>query len=607
MLFVEFLGFNRNFLFTANSLPSKKLEFDQGSVSGYIIDANQLISNNDDPMIIFQNINMPVSSILLTCQDDIPGSSESQIFFRGPGQEYSEIRSVVFALEGNDPVYLPATTKVNDLRFDLVGQPNIAITCETILVNPKIRFAISHIRVLGYLLAIVLLSLWFTYIPAYTQERASGWLYRNGHWPLCALLLIIGLIFEITITYDSAHYLWLTDLIRSGDWASWDVIRNPVFPLQLYLTQSLFGDSTNGIRVAMVLCLILFFLFISGLGIEALQLKLPRHRFLLRVAVFWFVVLDPIVFGYFHSLLTEFDAAILVVASSWLALKLYSEQFPSKRFWILVGCNFVLTLVAWFLKQPYLGAALFPFAISLGLKLLHKFSWKKLLYFSAIGTVSIVLVLVAQFLWTTFLISRGNPISKERQFLNVLGSSLETQRTEIQNANFVRFVVKEYLISINLLIPHTQTNEARAYDLSLVRGNENVIVAQRIYHSDLTSQTGLHHFSNTIRYPTELYSQPVWLNAIFQSRTGGSNLLFVVSGLLLPCAILYELVIWFRKKSLFSTTLLIILGASLLNAVAHNLSGAALDRYFFLGFPLHLLAILLVVGKILLPKQHLQD
>ena len=467
---VELFGFNRNFLFNAFGYPSQELEISTGSLNGFVISENQLVSNNNDPTVVFSDIDVPITSILLRCEDNIPGSSQSQLFYRGPNQEFTEIRSIRFALESKDPVYFPLPTEVDVLRLDLVGQPNVAVTCQDIVINPKMPFEITWVRAVGYLAILILTILWFLVIPNAFQKKASTSLYRYGHWILCIGLLLIGTIYEITITYDSAHYLWLADLFKSGDWASWDVIRNPGFPFQIYLSQLLFGNSINGLRWSMVLFNVLFYLIISELAIEALQLKNLRERYILRILVFLFIALDPIVFGYFHSLLTEFDAAIFVALSALLAMKLINEQLFSKKFWLLIGCFTVLAVMAWFLKQPYVGSVLFPLVISLFIILFSKYTWKKLLYFSGIGLVVIAIVLVGQILWTNFLISEGNPVVKERQFSTWLSTSIENKQTEIAESSFIKTTAKNYLISINLLPYLGKGSQTNTKDISLLSG-----------------------------------------------------------------------------------------------------------------------------------------
>ena len=209
---VEFFGFNRNFLFNSIGSASKELEIRNGTINGFVLRENQLVSANNDPTVVFSDIDVPITSILLRCEDNIPGSSQSQLFYRGPNQEFTEIRSIRFALESKDPVYFPIPTDVDVLRLDLVGQPNVAVTCQDIVINPKMPFEITWVRAVGYLAILILTILWFSVIPNSFQKKASTSLYRYGHWILCIGLLLIGTIYEITIKYDSAHLSFPLDL-----------------------------------------------------------------------------------------------------------------------------------------------------------------------------------------------------------------------------------------------------------------------------------------------------------------------------------------------------------------------------------------------------------
>jgi hypothetical protein len=600
ILFIELFGFNRNSLSSIIGYASKEVEIRQGSLNGFLLDGDQLISNNDDPKVVFTDIDVPVTSILINCEDDIPGSSQSQIFYRGSNQNFTEIRSIRFALESVDPVYFPIPTDVDVLRLDLVGQSDVGVTCENIVINPKVPFEISWSRTIVYFLLLILILLWFTYVPKPFQKKVSLLLYKYGHWLLCLALIVIGSLYKITITYDSAHYLWLADLIKSGEWASWDVIRNPGFPLQLYFSQLLFGNSIDGLRWATVLLNVLFYLIVSELAIEALQLKNLHDRYILRIIVFLFLALDPIVFGYFHSLLTEFDAAILVALSSWLSIKLLKEEIYSTKFWLLLGFFTILIVMAWFLKQPYVSSVIFPLAISLLLILFSKFSWKKLFYFSGIGLASILIMLAGQLLWTKFLVSEGNAIAEERQFSTWLSNSIENQQTEIEESSFIKTLAKKYLISINFYPYLGKGTQTETQDISLVHGYQNVVIAQRTFNIGLSTHFTTNSFSQGVAFPEEVYDQPLWLNRLFQSRTTLSNFLFTVTGLLLPFACILCFINWIRNKNHLNSVLLILLGSSALNALAHNISGAgAIDRYLFLGYPLHLISIIVIIYHVI--------
>ena len=65
------------------------------------------------------------------------------------------------------------------------------------------------------------------------------------------LLLILAILFfsaTLTITWDSAHYLTYVDIFEGHrDFASWDIVRGPVFPLIITLGDKIFGKSAIGL------------------------------------------------------------------------------------------------------------------------------------------------------------------------------------------------------------------------------------------------------------------------------------------------------------------------------------------------------------------------
>lgn len=208
----------------------------------------------------------------------------------------------------------------------------------------------------------------------------------------------------------------------------------------------------------------------------------------------------------------------------------------------------------------------------------------------------IVIMLAGQQLWTNFLISEGNPIVKERQFTTWLSNSLENQQTQIEESSFVKTLAKKYLVSINFLPYLGKDSQTDINDISLVSGYQNVVIAQRIYNTGLDTHFTADFFAQGVAFENEVYDQPLWLNRIFQSRSTLSNFLFTVTGLLLPFACIICFINWIRKKDYFNSVLLIMLGSSAFNALAHNISGAGpIDRYLFLGYPLHLISILVVI------------
>jgi len=348
----------------------------------------------------------------------------------------------------------------------------------------------------------------------------------------------------------------------------------------------------------MVLSNVLFYLIISELAIEALQLKNLRDKYILRIIVFLFIALDPIVFGYFHSLLTEFDAAIFVSLSALLAIKLIKEP-PFRKVLVSHLLFHGVSCYGMVLKTALCRFSTVPAGYKFVHNSLSKYTWKSFYIFWNWFSSDCDCASGAA-LMDKFLDFRRQSCRQERQFSTWLSTSVENKQTEIAESSFIKTTAKNYLISINLLPYLGKGGQTNTKDISLVSGYQNVVIAQRIYNTGLSTHFTADSFNQGVPFPSEVYNQPLWLNRIFQSRSTFSNFLFTVTGLLLPFACIICIINWIRKKDYFNSVLLIMLGSSALNAFAHNISGAGpIDRYLFLGYPLHLLSILLIIYHLL--------
>ena len=72
--------------------------------------------------------------------------------------------------------------------------------------------------------------------------KKSKWIILSG------FILVIDVLYPMTFTYDSGHYLsYLSILSGSKPFVDWDPVRGPVFPLFLFFINLFFGEGLNGI------------------------------------------------------------------------------------------------------------------------------------------------------------------------------------------------------------------------------------------------------------------------------------------------------------------------------------------------------------------------
>lgn len=433
------------------------------------------------------------------------------------------------------------------------------------------------------------------------------------------LLLIVDFAYPVTLTYDSGHYLWLANVIDDRSWILWDPVRYPGFPLYIFLSQQIIGDNINALLLPMVFSHLLLFLLIIEIFQYIDDFRRKFSKWLIYLLVFIIIILDPIIVGYFHTLLTEYFAALIAMVSCLYAIKMYKSPFLSKRFFLYLSYFILATLLIWHVKQLYVGAAFFPLLLSWILIYLKSPSRKKFLYLILHISLIILLVVTSTLLWNSFLIKRGNKMNEERTIPYLLNESIDYKLELLEKSflDLIKNLAKQYLVNINLLsyydfngnflhpeVTYGINTESIAFKkFSLTYGFQNEYIAQRSFLSPGVSNLfGTEVFDEyTSQYETISYP-PAWINGLFVLRSKPSNFLFTVTNLLLPIYFALTVIFWFRKKSLENSIMVILSGSSLFNIIIH-LIFYPIDRYIFWSYPINLLLLVILMLKLFLSIQ----
>lgn len=238
--------------------------------------------------------------------------------------------------------------------------------------------------------------------------------------------LLIGIIFitiifftyNVIITYDSSHYLWLVDLLSSNNsFSIWDVARGCVFPLFIYILNVFLGASSNSLLVGMYFNYIVM-LVVSYLIYKEIFLGKFRkiYNFFILIIFFVLIAFNPIVFGYYHTLLTEFISITLAVVACYLSWKFIYINYDKnkKKFWIYTIIFAFLSVFAWNLKQPYVGTVIYPFIISVVISILKKIGIKNTLFKILSITISCFAIVVSILAWNKILVLNNVTQNEER-------------------------------------------------------------------------------------------------------------------------------------------------------------------------------------------------
>lgn len=260
----------------------------------------------------------------------------------------------------------------------------------------------------------------------FASKKSARIIKDNKNLILLFLLFVFFFTFPVLILWDSSHYMNYVSILEGNlPISSWDIIRGPVFPALIFLSNLFFGKTAMGI-------LFLTFLFYLGMLITSLRiLNLVKpikntHRTFLNILFIFLIVLNPIIFGYYHAMLTEFVAITVGLLScylSWEFLRIdYSKE---KKKYVSFSIYFaVMAPFAWFLKQPYVSIVLFPLLVSVVLGIFTTKSIKRIIQRVVVLIIAIFSLFFSIFLWNEFLEYKNVDIQTDRGANGILGNQL---------------------------------------------------------------------------------------------------------------------------------------------------------------------------------------
>ncbi len=228
------------------------------------------------------------------------------------------------------------------------------------------------------------------------------------------MLLIIFLIFvsvPVYFTVDSAWYLSYFNFFDGNkSFFSWDLIRGWLFPLLLYITSVCFGFTSQGI-----ICLMLIAYAVTLILCFGLFRLLGKDKFVyVKYIVIFVIIFNPIVFGYYHVLLTEFLGATLCLFNLYYWVKsCYQNTQKNTNAYNLIMLSMNL-IFAYSLKQTYIGFILLPYIITEIIKTIKTKKVKKSLMSFGTLCFAMIMLLVSIRMWSNF-VQTGNALKEPQQ------------------------------------------------------------------------------------------------------------------------------------------------------------------------------------------------
>lgn len=218
---------------------------------------------------------------------------------------------------------------------------------------------------------------------------------------IAVVILFLGIIYfsyNMTITWDTSEYLGLADYIGTKQMKeNWIGHRGIAFPLLLKLFKP-FGIENE------IFMLTLMFIFYVAMVITIYKIykKLREHDFfkskitrcVFAIYIMIFIVLNPMIFGYYHALLTEFVSMTFAVLMCYLSWKWIDFNWQeNKKSIIIYAIIFsLLTIFLYHIKQSLVPLALLPIITAALVSVINNFKLSNFLT-KTITILSIIIML----------------------------------------------------------------------------------------------------------------------------------------------------------------------------------------------------------------------
>lgn len=257
-------------------------------------------------------------------------------------------------------------------------------------------------------------------------------------------LTIIFFSYNIVICVDSSHYCWLSTLIkRGGEFANWDTARGLVFPLIIKILTMLIGKNVISLQIGMFIAysITMVIIYLLYKYIDK-QFKLSTGiKIIFALLAIFLVILNPLIYGYYHTILTEFVGMTACIVSSYLAWKWIDVNFKEKKVtYIIYTIYFALsTALMWHLKQPYVLTIITPVIISTILSIIKNYNWKNACQRIITVIVCIMVLFVSIKVWNAILAKHTYEIDETRTSSGFLSNQIIAGMSE-----YYRVPEKEY-------------------------------------------------------------------------------------------------------------------------------------------------------------------
>lgn len=345
---------------------------------------------------------------------------------------------------------------------------------------------------------------------------------------LVSILVFIYFSFLTVVTKDSTNYYHYVDIFRGiSPLSEWLRVRGPTMPLIIYIFVEIFGDNSLGFLFGTFL----FFLISIGSGYVLINniVKKQENRILKIIIWLSFIILfvfNPSIIGYFHVMITEFVAITIALISclisiNWISLDISKEKM---KFIIYSLVFIILSILMWFLKQPYVVVILIPLFLGTFISIIKIKKISNTICKITVFLLSIIFVILSISAWDNILTTNGSlpaKIESEEYLTDGLVRAVSNfRRIKYEDSHNQTFIESSKYIDTKervLIKEITNGNESfKDYNLYEVLGVFNSYVVDIIVVPDITLGTTsvndvkVFYYDVLKRYPQQVFSSYVF-------------------------------------------------------------------------------------------------
>jgi len=263
------------------------------------------------------------------------------------------------------------------------------------------------------------------------KGKRIGDLFKSN-WKLIMLVLTAIIFFSsiLILCFDSAHYLIYVEIFEGKrPFSNWDIVRGPVFPYIIYLATRLFGRTAMGILIMFYL-FYLVFAYCTSKILDRLIID-GKYKFWMKMLLLLYLIFNPIVLGYYHTLLTENVGMTIMMTSCYMAWQWQFAKNKKSKFLFSIYFS-VMASFAYFLKQPYVYTVVIPMIIGIIYALLANHTFKNVRYYCGTFLILVAILWCSIIGWNNFLVYKGVTMQHDRMSDGMLSRQLLTGSSHIK-------------------------------------------------------------------------------------------------------------------------------------------------------------------------------